>query len=408
MRPLLQRSAIALSLLAANQSLAGGLWLNEFGDFAGGRASAGASAGTDEATTILHNPASVGRIEGKRLQVSGVAFIPKVRFDVDNSDPLLGNNDGGQSGKNAPGAGFFYIHDLDSEKWSLGVSLAGLAGAGLDYDKQWVGRYQSTDVELLLMVMGFVVSYQVTDKFSVGVAPQAYYSKLEMKLGVPTGLITGNLEQDDGKAKIDGDDTGFSFLAGATYDFSDATRVGIRYQSKIDIKYGGDLKLNPGDLKASSDTELPFAANIRGGLHHDLNDRLGLDLTVGWDDWSTLEHVIVSVDTIGGAGLEKNWEDTYHYALGFQYKLDDDWDLTAGIAYDTSPVSASDRTADLPVDRQVRYTAGARYDFSETFNVGGYVEYIDLGSAKIHGEFWNGKYSDNEVYSFAVFGEWKL
>ncbi len=44
MTPLLQRSVITLALLGANQAFAGGLWLNEYGDFAGGRASAGAAA----------------------------------------------------------------------------------------------------------------------------------------------------------------------------------------------------------------------------------------------------------------------------------------------------------------------------------------------------------------------------
>jgi hypothetical protein len=37
-------------LFASSSSHAGGLWLNEFGDFSGGRASAGSQAGVDDAS----------------------------------------------------------------------------------------------------------------------------------------------------------------------------------------------------------------------------------------------------------------------------------------------------------------------------------------------------------------------
>jgi long-chain fatty acid transport protein len=410
MKSILSRSVLTLALLGANQVLAGGLWLNEYGDFAGGRASAGAQAGTDEASTILGNPASAGSLKGSQLFVSAGAFIPQVEFDIEQSIPFIGDEDGGQAGEIAPGASLAYIYDTGSDKWGLGLSLAGLSGAGLDYNDEWVGRYQVTDVSLLLMGLGVSVSYQFTDKFAIGVKPIFYYSTLDMKLRVPTSLITG---RNDAKAELDGDDTGWGVMAGFTYEFSPSTRIGVMWQSEFSVKYDGDLKIKGGlpvSAKVNSDTELDMAQIVRAGLHHQLNDRWGVDFSVGWDDWSTLDSVFVSVDTGDGSGaaLEKNWKDTYHYAAGFQYRLNDDWDLTSGIAYDTNPIDANDRTADLPVDRQVRYNAGARYKYSDTLMLGGYVNYTDLGNSRITGDFWTGKYSTNELYSFSLFMNWTL
>jgi long-chain fatty acid transport protein len=400
-------TVISFALLSANQVLAGGLWLNEYGDFAGGRATAGAAAGTDEASTIIHNPASATGLQGSQLFASAGAFIPQVEFDIDESNPLIGNEDGGQAGEIAPGASMSYVHDTGSDKWSIGISLAGLAGAGLDYNDDWVGRYQATDVTIILMALAPMVAYQVTDKLSIGVAPQVYYSKLDLDVRVPTGLLT---RQQDAQAELDGDDTGFGAMVGFTYEFSPNTRVGVAWQSELDVKYDGDLKINGPvvGVDFNSDTELDMAQYVRAAIHHEWNDRLGLDLTIGWDDWSALDNVFVSIDTGGGSALEKNWEDTYHYAAGFQYRLNNDWDMTAGIAYDTNPVSSHDRTADLPIDRQVRYNAGARYQFSDTLMLGGYVNYTDLGKAKISGDFWSGEYSSNEIYSFSVFLNWNL
>lgn len=200
-------------------------------------------------------------------------------------------------------------------------------------------------------------------------------------------------------------------MAGFTYEFSPSTRIGIMWQSEFDIEYDGDLKIKgdrPITVKADSQTDLDMAQVVRAGLHHQLNDRWGIDLTLGWDDWSTMDSVFVSIDTGGGAALEKSWKDTYHYAAGFQYKLSDDWELTSGIAYDTNPVDADDRTADLPTDRQVRYNAGARYQYNDALILGGYVNYTDLGNARITGDFWTGEYSSNEVYSFSIYLNWTL
>ena len=134
MKTLFSRSAMALALLGANQVLAGGLWLNEYGDFAGARANAGAAAGTDEASTIIHNPASAGRLEGSQLFVSAGAFIPQVEFDIEESNQFIGDEDGGQAGEIAPGASLAYIYDTGSDKWGLGVSLYFRYGSQSDKD----------------------------------------------------------------------------------------------------------------------------------------------------------------------------------------------------------------------------------------------------------------------------------
>ena len=71
-------------------------------------------------------------------------------------------------------------------------------------------------------------------------------------------------------------------------------------------------------------------------------------------------------------------------------------------------VKARTRVPELPVDEQIRYNAGARYHLSNTIAVGGYVNYTDLGSAKIDAGRWSGDYSTNEMYQFSVFVNWML
>ncbi len=408
MKKMLQGTTITLVLLGANHALAGGLWLNEYGDFSGGRASAGAAAGTDEAATIIHNPASATRIKGNQLFGSVGALIPRTEFDVKESATFIGDEGGGQAGQVSPAASMAYVFDNGWNKWSTGISLEGLAGAGLDYNDDWVGRYQATEVNLLVMALGATLAYQVTDRLSIGVKPQIYYSTLTQKLRLPTSLLPGI--EEDVRAKLDGDDTGFGGMVGAVYDFNTGTRVGISWQSSFDIEFDGKLKVNGnlGDGQVSTDTQLTMAQYVRVALHHDVDDRLGLDFTLGWDNWDQLDNIFVSVEDGGGAPIVTDWKDTYHYAAGFQYKLNDVWDITAGIAYDTNVVSANERVPELPIDEQIRYNAGARYHLSNTLIVGGYVNYTDLGSAKIDADYWSGEYSTNEMFQLSIYANWML
>ena len=94
--------AVSAALLNVGAVSAGGLWLNEYGDFSGGRASAGSEAGMDDAASIMHNPASSTRIKGNQLFASGGALIPDVKFDVEYTSPRLGTGNGGDAGETAP------------------------------------------------------------------------------------------------------------------------------------------------------------------------------------------------------------------------------------------------------------------------------------------------------------------
>jgi long-chain fatty acid transport protein len=386
-------------------SSAGGLWLNEFGDFAGGRAAAGAAAGVDEAMTLAYNPASITRLEGSELFASGGAVLADMKFDVQYSHPRNGTGTGGDAGEPAVTSSMAYVHDLNSSKWSAAVGLVPLSGAGMEYTDNWAGRYQATKVDLLLMALAPTVAYQVTDHLSLGVTVQVYYADLNMHFNVPRPLPL----LPDGKGSLNGDDVGTGFTLGAMYELSDRTRFGFNYQSELQPKFNGDFKVNPSSLQdgVATDTELKLAEYLRAGMHHDLDEHWSIDFTIGWDNWSKLDNVLVSTED-GSAGIPTKWGDTYHYAWGAQYRPGQRWAFTAGVAYDTNPVDAKYRNAQLPVDRQVRYALGARYALRDSLILGGYINYADLGRARISGQRFGGEYKDNNALQLIANVSWKF
>ena len=123
----------------------------------------------------------------------------------------------------------------------------------------------------------------------------------------------------------------------------------------------------------------------------------------------------IDSDTSTTATQDLEYDDTWHFALGVQYRIADPWLLSAGAAYDTSPTdSAKKRTPAMPFDRQYRLAAGLQYDLNQDFTLGAAYEYLDLGDARINqtggilrGDL-KGEYEKNHIHFLGVNLIWKF
>ncbi len=393
-------SSVILLVTATVPTWAGGLYINEFGTPSMGVASAGAQAVASDASTAFHNPAGMTRITGKELMFTGGALYSTIKFDTDDDTPIAGGN-GDDAGSPAPMLGQFYVHSL-TERLKLGANLISMTGAVLDYDSNWSGRYLNTEVTLLSITLNPTLAYRVTDWLSIGGGPQIMYADFNFKLKAPPPIGIGEVE-------IDGDDIVFGYDLGAMVEISEQTRFGIIYQSEIEPKFTGDVEFSGGAVTADAgtDTEITLAQFIRASMYHELNDQWALLGTIGWEDWSAFDNINISTDR-GSANIPRDWHDTYKFAAGVHYRPVDQWLLQLGFAYDTSPVDSDDRTPDMPVDRQIRYSLGAQYKWRETISVGSQFVYADYGDAKIRKNLLKGDYERNDIFFFALNLNWKF
>lgn len=388
-------------VFAASSGLAraGGLYVHEFGTPSMGTASAGAQAVATDASTAGHNPAGMTRIDGNQFMLAGGLLYSDVHFDRDPATPVLGSS-GGDAGGFAPILGSYYVRTI-SDRWRFGFATFTLVGAALDYEDGWAGRYQCQEVSILTVTFNPTLACKLSDELSVAAGVGAMYGELELEAAIPLGPLP------DGKAEIDGDDWAYGWNLGLLYEMTEYTRFGAIYWSNMDLEFSGDAKISPIGAAAAIDTDLPMAQFIRGGFYHDLNDKWAVLGTVSWEEWSRLDNVNIS-SSRGTTPIPKNWDDTWQYALGFHYRPNNKWLLQTGISYDTSPTSPGDRTADMPIDQQIRYAVGGQYEWSETFSIGGSFEYVDLGSAKINRPALIGEYDRNAIFALGVNANWKF
>ena len=256
---------------------------------------------------------------------------------------------------------------------------------------------------------------------SFGLGVPIMYTELEMDVSIPN--VVDPIAGDDGAAEIDGDDIVVGFNLSTLMELSDETRLGLFYQSEMAPEYGGDvtIALAVGSNTVGVDTELTLSARLYAGLMHKVSPDVKLYATVGWEDWSGMDNINLSTST-GGGVLDRNWKDTYHYAVGVDYALNKSWLLQAGIGYDTSPVDTKDRTTDMPIDRQVRFAFGTQYKNPQSKgpSIGAQIVFADYGSAGIDtdglgvgpgvgvADGFSGNYKDNDIIFFSVNASWTL
>jgi long-chain fatty acid transport protein len=207
------------------------------------------------------------------------------------------------------------------------------------------------------------------------------------------------------------------------------TRFGITYRSKVDLEYKDKPDLNGvgfllqtalnltglADSKVKLDMEIPQA--VMASAYHELTDELAIMGNVGWQNWSSFGNIDVSIDsdTSTSATQDLGYDDTWHFAVGVQYRIADPWLLSSGFAYDTSPTdSAKKRTPALPLDRQIRLGAGMQYELNQDVTLGAAYEYLDLGDANIdrtggilRGDL-KGDYKKNRIHFISLNVVWKF
>jgi long-chain fatty acid transport protein len=401
---------------------AAGLWVFEQGTPDLGTAAAGRAAMANDASTAFGNPAGMTRLKESQMTVAAQALFPQIKLNADNSS--FGGGNGGNAGYFTPTANISYVHSLTSD-FKLGVSAGTYFGLGLDYDDDWAGRYYFLEGEFLTFGVNPVAAYRINKYLSVGGGMSMVVSRYEAKTAIR------NLEpgSSDGKLKFKDTDVGFGGNAGVLISPTEGTRFGVQYRSKVELEYEDkpDLSgvgpllqaaLNLTGLAGSSvklDMEIPQA--VLASAYHEVTDKLAIMGNIGWQNWSSFGNIDVSIDsdTSTSATQDLGYDDTWHFALGAQYRISRPWLLSIGAAYDTSPAdSAKKRTPALPFNRQYRLAAGLQYELNQDVSLGSAYQYLDLGDANINrtggllrGDL-KGQYKKNEIHFIGFNLIWKF
>ena len=362
-------STAATALLALSQQAgAGGFYISEIGT-PGSLGTAGSANPTNNFTADASwtNPAGMTGIKEDHGLAGVQLIIPQNKFD--SSIATGGGGDGGNAGLVSVVPSHFLVKTLTDDV-KLGFSVVGLMGGGLDYGKDFVGRYGAYRAVLAGVAFSPSLAYQVNEDFSIGAGVSAVYTTYDQDIAV---LQPGNV---DGRVSINQvDDWGFTSFYGLTYQLNDQALIGVVYRPEWDAELEGDVNFSnfvgPTPTANSIDVDWTNPQVLQVGLQYKINDKYTLFVDADWEDWSEFSDNQLSFQ--GGVlnpvvSIDRNWKDTYHLGIGVVRQWEDQI-FSIGVGYDSSPVDDDDRTIDLPVDEQLKFSMaygrnGERFDYS--------------------------------------------
>lgn len=443
----MKKSAAALVLtgvsVAVSTAFAAGFQLTEQSSLGLGRAYAGAGIVGDDLSAVHYNPAGMTLLEGTRFQ-AGTTWI-SINADYNGND---GDSENGRlKGQMIPAG--YVTHQVNDKIW-LGFAMTVPFGMGTEYDRNWSQNQRGTSSKIYTFDMNPNIAYKVSDFISVGAGVSVQYAKA--KLGMGMGSIPGM--GDIGHAKLEADSWDWGYNLGLMVSPTDKLRFGLAYRSAITHDADGHTNLTNSDLLKLATAQLTnglmtmdsITVNSSASLKTpdtvmltstwEASDKLRLSGLIRWANWSNFKtlkiHNSSSIDITGALGglienippqmlpevmdkvgqlsetrIENDWQDTWLFSIGADYKINSDFTVRGGIAYETSPIDKQDtRMAVIPDTDRLWLSLGAswyatkdlQFDMGATYlmGVGDKDLYDEVGGEKV------GEYDTLDAYLFGV------
>ncbi|MCK5276484.1 MAG: porin [Alphaproteobacteria bacterium] len=370
--------------LPADDAHAAGYALKEQSAAAQGNSFAGATAGAEDITYMFFNPAGLTRQEGHQVGVVISYISPQA--DTDNATGGLGGEISASAGDPAVVPAAYAMWSVTPElKLALAINVP--FGLATEYTDTWAGRFHAIESELKTLNINPVVAYRFNEMISVGAGFQAQHIEATLSNAIDADFDLGNGLQEV-VGEMEGDDWGYGFNLGMMVEFSEATRLGLGYRSKIDSTLAGDITVN-GSFADTVTADLTTPASATIGLYHDINEQWAIMGEIGWTGWSSFDEIRVQFDNLPLADsvTPEDWDDVWFFAAGVTWRPTAEWTIRGGLAFDQSPIPNATRTPRIPGADRTWLSVGARYELSPTFAIdAGYTHiFVDDSTVDLAG-----------------------
>lgn len=392
---------LTAAALSAQTASAAGFQLTEQSSLGAGRAYAGAGIVGDDLSAVHYNPAGMTLLPGTQMQAGSVWI--EVNAEYDGKD---GSSENGRYKGQAIPAGYI-THQLTDDVW-LGLGLTVPFGMGTDYDKGWKGAKRGYTSTILTFDINPNVAWKVNDFLSIGGGISLQYAKA--KLGMKPANIPAT-------GKIDADSWDWGWNIGLMLQPTDSLRFGLAYRSAIEHNAEGDFTLSSPRLNHTCDAEATVKTpdTIMLTSTWEASDRLRISSLIRWAKWSNFKNLTIKNSNTGAAlsNVENDWEDTWLFSVGADYKLNDAWTVRGGVAYEKDPVSDNkNRMAVIPDTDRLWLSFGATWHAAKNFQIDGGFSYLKgIGNRDLYNEAGTqriGKYKSLDAVILGIQGQYRF
>lgn len=380
------RALVATGLMAASsQSLAAAFQLAEQNVSGLGRAYAGEASAADDASVVARNPALMGQFEGVQVSAAAMYVEPDVSLEGTSTNNGLPANllDDNSIAPSAVVPAVFMTARLN-EQWSVGAGIYSQFGLATEFDKDYVAGQLAGETEIVTINTGVSVAYEIDAQWTLALGLNHVYAdaKVIRHLGANPLQAPASTEV----VNLEGDDSGYGWNLGLSYQIDADNRLGFHYRSETDITFDGHFSnqipaalggTNGVALAGTLELTLPAMAEISGT--HKLTEPMTLHYSVLWTGWNSFQELEAQVAGKPVFNKQELFDNSLRFSVGGDYQWNESLKLRAGLAYDSSPANELHMSISIPDTDRTWYSFGAEYRLSDAAS-------IDLGLSILRGK----------------------
>ena len=368
----LKKNAIATVALtgiavAVSSAYAAGFQLTEQSSLGLGRAYAGAGIVGDDLSAVHYNAAGMTLLPGTQIQ-AGSVFI-EVDAPFSGTGVHAGQSENGRLKGQAIPAGYI-THQVNDQLW-LGLGMTVPYGMGTEYGHSWFGSEKGNQSMIMTIDINPNIAYKINEKLSIGAGLSLQYAKAELGQSKMNAQFPGQMSSNVADVVVKGDSWHCGFNLGVMYEPTETLRFGLAYRSQIGHDASGEALMRMYDGEMAMPVSHDFTVRVTtpdtvmATATWEATQDLRLSGLVRWARWSNLDQLdIHAMGTDSTNSYE--WKDTWLFSVGADYRINGNWTVRGGIAYETGAVDKEElRPATIPDVDRVWFSLGGTYHYNK-------------------------------------------
>jgi len=374
--------------LMPNVSYSQGFQVNFQGQKQQAMGCAGTALQTDGAS-LFFNPGASAFAKENSVNVATTPIFANVMYiDSATNDVYRTENPVG-----TPFSAYGLFQLKEDGKLKLGIAAYTPFGSTVQWEKNWIGRFAITRLELKAIFIQPTISYRISDKIGVGAGFIYSTGNVNLQKDIPVQFEDGTFA----KAELAGKAQGFGYNLGVQINATEKFGIGLNFRSKV------QMSLNDGEatftVPEGLDPNFPDGKFVGGlplpqvttlGLSYKLDDKWAFVLDINHVGWKAYDTLAFDYETNTTSLLDtksaRDYKNIVAFRAGASYKVMKNLEVRFGGGYGLTPVQDGYVTPETPDGNRAYGTFGLGYEIGEHFAIDASCYYTQITRADINKE----------------------
>lgn len=359
-----------LGWLFTQSVIAGGfeLSLNGYRQLGMGAAGIGLSL---DGSTMYFNPGGLSFIRKRAIQLGTSLYQPSTSFlartpsvyEAAMEDVLI-----------TP-ISLYLAWRVQGSRFTFGIGVNTPFGYETKWPSEWNGRFISQESSLNTVYIQPTISYQINEKWGVGVGLIYGFGNFRSQKGLP---FSGPNNQEAWSVAL-GEGNGLGINLGVYFKPNSRLALGVNFRSPVllsiaegEIQYNVPASLEKFFPEGRFSGQFPLPGRIGFGLGYKLQEHFTLAFDFHYVNWGIQDTLRLQVEELvenapPGSNnvytelLPRNYKDAVSFRLGGEWDLNRKFFLRGGVFFDLSPVRDGALSPEFPDADRIGTTAGVGF-----------------------------------------------